>query len=51
LNATDSGYFDSPDDLVRKGRDIEWRVLATAGRLHLEKRVLMDGTKTIVFKS
>ena len=42
---------DTPDDLVRKGRDIERRVLAEAVRLHLADRVLMKGNKTFVFKS
>jgi formyltetrahydrofolate deformylase len=44
-------HSDTPDDLVRKGRDIERRVLATAVRLHLESRVLMSGGRTIVFQS
>ena len=44
-------HADTPEDLVRKGRDIERRVLANAVRLHLEDRVLMDAHKTIVFKS
>jgi formyltetrahydrofolate deformylase len=39
----------SPDDLVRKGRDIERRVLARAVHLHLQDRVLMNGNRTIVF--
>jgi formyltetrahydrofolate deformylase len=43
-------HADSPDDLVRKGRDIERRVLAEAVRLHLADRVLLNGTKTVVFK-
>ena len=44
-------HADSPDDLVRKGRDIERRVLAEAVRLHLEDRVLLNGGKTVVFRS
>jgi formyltetrahydrofolate deformylase len=44
-------HSDSPDDLVRKGRDIERRVLAEAVRLHLGDRVLMNGNKTVVFRS
>jgi len=44
-------HSDTPDDLVRKGRDIERRVLATAVRLHLEDRVQQNGTKTVVFRS
>lgn len=42
-------HADSPDDLVRKGRDIESRVLAEAVRLHLEERVLLNGQRTVVF--
>lgn len=43
-------HSDSPEDLVRKGRDIERRVLARAVHYHLEDRVLMNGNKTVVFK-
>ncbi len=43
-------HADRPDDLVRKGRDIERRVLAEAVRLHLEDRVLLNGAKTVVFR-
>ena len=42
-------HADSPADLVRKGRDIERVVLARAVQLHLEDRVLLNGTKTVVF--
>ena len=42
-------HRDTPDDLVRKGRDIERRVLARAIRHHLEDRVLLNGRKTVVF--
>ena len=42
-------HADSPEALIRKGRDIERRVLARAVRCHLEGRVLVNGTKTIVF--
>lgn len=44
-------HADTPDDLVRKGRDIERRVLARAVRYHLEDRVLLSGSRTIVFQS
>lgn len=44
-------HADSPGDLVRKGRDIERRVLAEAVRLHLEERVLLTGNRTVVFRS
>jgi formyltetrahydrofolate deformylase len=42
-------HRDSPEDLVRKGRDIERRVLARAVRMHLEDRVLLNGNRTVVF--
>ena len=44
-------HGDTPDDLVRKGRDIERRVLARAVRYHLEDRVILNGKKTVVFAS
>ncbi|MBX7527909.1 formyltetrahydrofolate deformylase [Qipengyuania vesicularis] len=43
-------HADSPDELVRKGREIESRVLAEAVRLHLEERVLLNGQRTVVFR-
>ncbi|ORE97146.1 formyltetrahydrofolate deformylase [Aurantimonas sp. 22II-16-19i] len=39
----------SPDDLVATGRDIEARVLARAVKLHLEGRVMLNGSRTVVF--
>ena len=42
-------HADSPEDLVRKGRDIERRVLARAVQFHLEDRVLINGCKTVIF--
>lgn len=39
-----------PDDLVRIGRDIERRVLARAVAYLLEDRVLLNGSKTVVFR-
>jgi formyltetrahydrofolate deformylase len=42
-------HRDQPEDLVRKGRDIERRVLARAIRYHLEDRVILNGGKTVVF--
>ena len=40
----------TPDDLVGIGRDIENLVLARAVRWHVEHRVLLNGSKTVVFK-
>ncbi len=42
-------HRDTLDDLVRKGRDVERRVLAEAVRLDTEDRVLIYQNKTIVF--
>ena len=42
-------HSDRPEDLVRKGRDIERRVLARAVRYHIDNRVILDGNKTVVF--
>ncbi|AXB75581.1 formyltetrahydrofolate deformylase [Novosphingobium sp. P6W] len=44
-------HANTPEDMVRKGRDIERRVLAEAVRLHLEDRVLINGSRTVVFRS
>lgn len=43
-------HEDTADDLVRKGRDIERRVLAEAVRLFAEDRVLLNGNRTVVFR-
>ncbi len=40
----------SPKDLAREGRDIETWALARAVRLHVERRVFIEGHKTIVFR-
>jgi formyltetrahydrofolate deformylase len=42
-------HFALADDLVRKGRDIERRVLARALTWHLEDRVFLNGKRTVVF--
>jgi formyltetrahydrofolate deformylase len=42
-------HRDTVEDLVRKGRDVERRVLAEALRLHTEDRVLVYENKTVVF--
>ncbi|MEG8041213.1 formyltetrahydrofolate deformylase [Sphingomonas sp. LR60] len=43
-------HEDSPDDLVRKGREIENQVLGQAVAWHVARRVIRNGKKTIVFK-
>ena len=42
-------HRDDVDELVRKGGELERRVLTRAVRLHLERRVLLSGNRTIVF--
>jgi formyltetrahydrofolate deformylase len=43
-------HSDTPEDLIRKGRDIERRVLARAIGFHLDGRVLRNGPRTVVFR-
>mmetsp|Transcript_1884 Transcript_1884/g.7255 ORF Transcript_1884/g.7255 Transcript_1884/m.7255 type:complete len:355 (+) Transcript_1884:198-1262(+) len=43
-------HRDSVDDLLRKGRAVEKRVLMTALRAHIEDRVIVYGNKTVVFE-
>jgi formyltetrahydrofolate deformylase len=42
-------HRDSVEDMVRKGRDLERVVLARAVRLHVRRRVLVYGNRTVVF--
>ena len=42
-------HSQGPDQLVELGRDIECQVLARAVGWHVERRVLIEGGKTIVF--
>jgi formyltetrahydrofolate deformylase len=43
-------HHDTPEDLVRKGRDIERRVLARALAFQLDGRVFANGHRTVVFR-
>lgn len=42
-------HRDSVADFIRKGKDLERLVLARAVRLHLQRRVLVYGNRTVVF--
>jgi len=42
-------HADSVAELVAQGQDVERRVLARAVRWHAEHRVLLNGSKTVVF--
>jgi len=43
-------HYHDPDDLVRLGRDCERLALARGVRYHVEDRVLVHGSKAIVFR-
>ena len=43
------GHSYTPDKLAATGRDSECRALATAVRLHIERRVLLNESKTVIF--
>ena len=43
-------HNDTVDDLIRYGRDVERAVLARALRYHLEDRVMLNGSRTVVFR-
>jgi formyltetrahydrofolate deformylase len=43
-------HRDTVEDLVRKGRDLEKRVLAAALRSHLEDRIMVYAGRTVVFE-
>ena len=40
----------TPEDLISAGRDIESSVLARAVKAHVERRVLINGNRTVVFR-
>ncbi|MGH4029649.1 formyltetrahydrofolate deformylase [Actinomycetota bacterium Odt1-20B] len=43
------GHDVTPDQLVAIGRDVECRALARAVKWHAEHRILLNGTRTVVF--
>lgn len=43
-------HSDSPEELIRYGKDIEKTVLARGLRYHIEDRVMLHENKTIVFR-
>ncbi|MDO8279707.1 MAG: formyltetrahydrofolate deformylase, partial [Burkholderiaceae bacterium] len=43
-------HKDTVEHLVARGKDTESRVLARAVKWHSERRVLLDGHKTVIFK-
>lgn len=42
-------HADSAADMMRRGRDVERRVLAQAVEWHTQHRVLLNGSRTVVF--
>jgi formyltetrahydrofolate deformylase len=45
-----TSHRDSVEDMKMKGKDVERMVLAKAVKLHLEHRILVHGSKTIVLE-
>ena len=45
-----ASHADTPEDLVRKGRSIEQRVLSRAVLYHVQDRVFINDGKTVVFR-
>ncbi|MGQ4880591.1 formyltetrahydrofolate deformylase [Billgrantia sp. LNSP4103-1] len=43
-------HADYPEDLIAKGRDIECLTLARAVALHVDRRVFLNGSRTVVFE-
>ncbi|MCX7946309.1 MAG: formyltetrahydrofolate deformylase [Hydrogenophilus sp.] len=43
-------HTDTPEEMIRSGKDIEKAVLARGLRYHIEDRVLVHGHRTIVFR-
>ena len=39
----------TPDEMVQAGRDVEAQVLSTAVQWHTEQRLLLDGSRVVVF--
>lgn len=48
-DVTRVSHSDSPEDLVRKGRDMERQVLARGLRYYLNDRILVNGATSVVF--
>jgi formyltetrahydrofolate deformylase len=49
-DVTRADHTMTPDDLMAAGRDVECSVLARAVRFHIERRVLLNGHRTVVFR-
>jgi len=43
-------HADTIDDLIAQGQETESRVLTRAVKAHCEHRVMLNGTRTVVFK-
>ncbi|WP_406515340.1 formyltetrahydrofolate deformylase [Streptomyces sp. NBC_00873] len=43
------GHGVTPDELVAIGRDVECRALARAVKWHAERRILLNGRRTVIF--
>ena len=43
-------HAESVEVLIAIGREVEWRVLASAVRSHSQHKVFLNGSKTVVFR-
>lgn len=48
-NVTRVGHNMLPDQLVTKGREVETMVLSNAVQMHAERRVFLNGSRTVIF--
>ncbi|MEO0895260.1 MAG: formyltetrahydrofolate deformylase [Bacteroidota bacterium] len=48
-DVTRISHVDAPKDLIKKGKDLEKLVLSRAVGLHLERKILVKGNKTVIF--
>lgn len=49
IQSVDHAHF--PEDLIAKGQDIERVTLFNAVRYHIQKRVFLNGSRTVVFSN
>ncbi|MCZ2722575.1 formyltetrahydrofolate deformylase [Marinomonas sp. 15G1-11] len=49
IQTVDHAFY--PEDLISKGQDVERITLFNAIRYHIEKRVFLNGSRTVVFSS
>ncbi|MEP2617794.1 MAG: formyltetrahydrofolate deformylase, partial [Marinomonas sp.] len=48
IQTVNHAYY--PEDLVAKGQDVERVTLFNAVKCHIEKRVFLNGKRTVIFE-